>query len=150
MYQWQKNGADLPGENQITLQDIDATDGGEYTCVVSNAAGNDSTTVTLYIRPYIVVNPQPQLLTAVLSNVTFTCEALGFPAPSYQWRKDGDPGFSAVTQHLSLNPVNFGNEGYYTCVAISTIYRMNYSVESEQAVLISKSLFSSSCIIKCV
>ena len=143
VFQWQKNGADLPGEDQTTLQltDIDATDGGEYTCVVSNAAGNDSTSVTLYIRPYIVVNPQPLLLTVEGSSVIFTCEALSFPAPSYQWDKDGDPGFSDFAQNLTFNPVNYGNEGYYTCVAvISVINGANFTVESEQAVLISKSI----------
>ena len=142
MFQWQKNGADLPGENQTTLQltDIDATDGGEYTCVVSNAAGNDSTNVTLYIRPYIVVNPQPLLLTVERSNVTFTCEALSFPGPSYQWDKDGDPGFSDFAQILTFNPVDYGDEGYYTCVAVIVINGINFTAESEQVVLISKSI----------
>ena len=146
-FQWQKDGADLSGENQSILQLtlIDATDGGEYTCVVSNAAGNDSTNVILYIQPYITVDPQSQILTAVGSSVTFTCEALGFPTPSYRWDKEGDPEFNTPTtyarfeQNLTFNPVSFGNEGYYTCVAVVIIEMANYTAESTQALLISKS-----------
>ena len=144
MFQWQKNGADLSGENQTTLQltDIDATDGGEYTCVVSNAAGNDSTNVTLYIRPYIVVNPQPLLLTVVRSSVTFTCEALSFPPPSYQWEKEGVPGFVSREQNYMIDSISYSSGGVYRCVAFFTLNMTNYTATSEDGLLVGAQLFA--------
>ena len=138
MFQWKKNGTDLPGENQTTLQltDIDATDGGEYTCVVSNAAGNDSTNVMLYIQPYIVVNPQPLLLTVVRSSVTFTCEALSFPPPSYQWEKEGVPGFVSTEQNYMIGAASYSSGGVYRCVAFFTLNMTNYTATSEDGLLV--------------
>ena len=125
VFQWQKNGTDLPGENQTTLQltDIDATDGGEYTCVVSNAAGNDSTSTTLYIRPYFTTQPM-SISTEAGQNETLTCEAEGFPEPTIQWfRDDGiDFGMNVTgmnTSTLMFTPVQFGDEGDYYCTATS-------------------------------
>ena len=138
MFQWQKNGTDLPGENQTALQltDIDATDGGEYTCVVSNATDNYSTNVTLYIQPYIVVNPQPQLLASVGSRVTFTCEALSFPPPSYQWEKEGVSGFVSTEQNYRIDLLDYSSGGVYRCVAFFTLNETNYKATSEDGLLV--------------
>ena len=140
VFQWQKNGADLPGENQTTLQltDIDATDGGEYTCVVSNAGGYERTNTTLYIQPYIVVNPQPLLLTVEGSSVIFTCEALSFPAPSYQWVKEGVSGFISTEQNYMISPVSFSSGGVYRCVAYLTLNMTNNTATSEDGLLVGK------------
>ena len=141
VFQWQKNGADLPGENQTTLQliHIDTIDGGEYTCVASNAAGSDSTNVTLYIRPYIVVNPQPLLLTVEGSSVTFTCEALSFPPPSYQWEREGAPGFVSTEQNYMIGFASFSSGGVYRCVAFFTLNTTNYTATSEDGLLVGTS-----------
>ena len=141
VFQWQKNGIDLPGENHTTLQltDIDATDGGEYTCVVSNAAGSDSTNVTLYIRPYIVVNPQPLLLTLLGNRVTFTCEALSFPSPSYQWEREGAPGVVSTEQNYMIGFASFNSGGVYRCVAFFTLNTANYTATSEDGLLVGTS-----------
>ena len=144
VFKWQKNGADLPGENQTTLQltDIDATDGGEYTCVVSNAAGNDSANLTLYIRPYIVVNPQSLLLADLGDSTTFTCEALSFPPPSYGWEKVGEPeekkrGFVSMEQNYTIGPIFFNDlEGVYRCVAFFTLNMTDYTATSEDGLLV--------------
>ena len=138
MFQWQKNGTDLSGENQTTLQltDIDATDGGEYTCVVSNAAGIDSTSVTLYIRPYIVVNPQPQQTANISDSILFTCEALSFPPPSYQWEKEGVPGFVSTEQNYMITHIFYNDEGIYRCIAFFTLNMAIYNATSEDGLLV--------------
>ena len=125
VFQWQTNGTDLPGENQTTLQltDIDATDGGEYTCVVSNGAGNDSISTTLYIRPYFTTQPM-SISTKAGQNETLTCEAEGFPEPTIQWFRDNGADFGLnvtgmVTSNLMFTPVQFGDEGDYYCTAAS-------------------------------
>ena len=131
---WLKNGADLPGEDQTTLQltDIDATDGGEYTCVVSNAAGNDSTNTTLYIRPYFTTQPM-SISTEAGQNETFTCEAEGFPEPTIQWFRAGSADFGLNvtgidTGTLMFTPAQFGDEGDYYCTASSNGESSNSSI----------------------
>ena len=49
MLQWTKDGVDLPGETLSTLElnQVSATDGGEYTCSITNEEGSDSATVSL-------------------------------------------------------------------------------------------------------
>ena len=142
-FQWQRNGINLPGEMQSTLllTSVNASDGGEYTCVVGNAAGNGNTNFTLYIHPYIVTNPQRQLLRTVASNATFTCEASAFPVPDYRWDKVGDVGFDNIArfrQNLSFNPIAFGNEGNYVCNASIIVDNINYTAKSEPGELICK------------
>ena len=116
---------------------VSDADGGEYTCVVSNAAGNETTSVTLYIRPYIVLDPQQQLLAVVGSFVTFTCGALSFPSPSYLWERVDDPGFESLGQNLTLGPISYSDGGsVYRCVAFITVNMTNYTAQSEDGLLI--------------
>ena len=71
----------------LTISSINATqDGGMYTCVVVNQAGQDSANVTLYVRPLIVDQPQDQF-TRQGETVTLSCRADSFPSPLYQWEK---------------------------------------------------------------
>ena len=125
MFQWQRNGTDLPGEDQTTLQltDIDATDGGVYTCVVSNAAGNSSMSATINIRLYFDMQPMDINAEAGQSHM-LTCGAEAFPEPTIQWfRDDGaDFGMNVTgmnTSDLMFTPIQFGDEGDYYCTAIS-------------------------------
>ena len=64
-YEWMKDGMVLDDEVDITLtlNDVNASYGGNYTCTVSNAAGRDSGNVILYVAPYIVTLQEEQVLT---------------------------------------------------------------------------------------
>jgi len=121
-YQWQHDGVDLMNEtsNILTIDNIGAVNGGNYTCVVSNAAGSDSATATLYVAPEIVTQPA-DILTRNGTVVNFTCKAESFPAPEYQWEKyDETMGtFIRVSSDpmLEFLPALFGDEGRYRCVA---------------------------------
>jgi len=121
-YQWQHNGGDFIGETNtiLTISNIDAVNGGNYTCVVSNAAGNDSATATLYVAPTIITQPA-DILTRNGTAVNFTCEAESFPTPEYQWEKyDETMGtFIIVGSNsvLEFSPAVFRDEGTYRCVA---------------------------------
>ena len=135
VFLWQRNGVNLDEETQSTLQltSVDASDGGEYTCIVSNAAGSDSAVLTLYIQPYIVTDPQPQILAANNTQRSFTCEAMGFPDPSYRWMKDEDLEFESFGQNLAFSPVIFGDEGTYRCISLSV---QNFTALSQPGFLI--------------
>ena len=124
-YQWQYNGVVLMDETNttLTIDDIGAVNGGNYTCVVSNAAGSDSATATLYVAPAIVTQPT-DILTRNGTVVNFTCEAESFPAPTYQWERYDETvvTFISISNDpvLEFSPAVFGDEGRYRCVASLT------------------------------
>ena len=121
-YQWQKDGEDLMNETDTTLtvSNISAVNGGSYTCVVSNAAGNDSATAVLYVEPIIVTQPT-DILTRNGTVESFTCAAESFPSPEYTWEKYNEEtnSFDMVSSGsvLEFTPAVFGDEGSYHCVA---------------------------------
>ena len=140
MFQWQKDGVTLTNETNmlLTLPNVSASsDGGTYTCIVSNEAGNGMGTGELYIRPEITAQPA-SINTSVLVNHEFECNATGFPEPQFEWFKVGGSltgNFSGeTTTTLRLTPVQFGDEGDYFCRVTSG----NSTGESEVARLTSE------------
>ena len=60
--------------------------------------------------------------------VTFTCNAIAFPAPSYSWSTPNPNDFSTSTISVRASYSNFGN---YICMATSN----DVTVESQPALL---------------
>ena len=137
-YQWQNDGEDLMDETDATLtvSNISAMNGGSYTCVVSNAAGNDSATAVLYVEPIIVTQPT-DILTRNGTVESFTCAAESFPASEYTWEKynEENGSFDMVSsgQVLEFTPAVFGDEGSYRCVA--SLPGTSRTATSDQAAL---------------
>ncbi len=121
-YQWQFNGATLPGatSQSLTLNNVQSANAGTYTVVVSNTAGSvTSVAATLTVNqavtpPAITGQPLSQTV-AVGAMVMFTVTATG-SAPTYQWLKNGTgiPGATGAT--LTLNAVQLSDAGSYTVV----------------------------------
>ena len=123
-YQWYKDSQLLAGQTgQNITVNVSAADGGVYTCVVTNAAGNGSDSAVLYVRPYIVVFPVAEITTTNGSVVNFTCVAEGFPQPMITWLKvnDSERILTGSGEVLDFRPVRFGDEGVYECVASSSV-----------------------------
>ena len=120
LYQWQVNSTNIQGEtfHELVLQAVNASTGGLYTCVVTNAAGNDSASTYLFIAPYFISQPVNRN-TANGSSVTLQCVAEAFPSPDYLWaRTDGQPVREELLINAStlvFNPVLFSDEGDYYC-----------------------------------
>ena len=111
----------------LTISSINATqDGGMYTCVVVNQAGQDSANVTLYVRPLIVDQPQDQF-TRQGETVTLSCRADSFPSPLYQWEKFNTTSESyyqlsgETNRTLEFSSVEFDDFGDYRCVATAPV-----------------------------
>ena len=141
VYHWEKDGTLIATDDILTLIDIDASSGGIYTCTVSNLAGNDSATTTLYVAPYFIIHPE-NVETSNSSKVNISCLAESFPEPEYMWMKDGDSsmirdGVTRVDMPNSLvfRPVLFGDEGVYVCVAFITIDMVVCNESSDTAIL---------------
>ena len=118
---------------ELTLTELTAEDGGIYSCVAINGAGYDTVSVTLYISPEIITEPQDGLV-EVGSPHNLTCLAMSYPDPTYQWEKYNQttdqyeeiPGESY--SELIFESFTEGDYGIYRCrVTTPTINEVVYS-----------------------
>ncbi len=92
-YQWRFNDTNISGATASTYTRSNTTpaDAGNYSVVVSNAAGAVASTdaaLVVQFAPVIQTHPASQTV-RVGSNVTFSVIASGLPAPAYQWQFNG-------------------------------------------------------------
>ncbi len=95
-----------------------------YTVTVTGSSGGGAT------MPAISTQPQSQTVTSG-SNVMFAVSATGSPAPTYQWRKDGNDLAGETGASLSLTNVQTSAAGSYTVVVTNSAG----SVTSQAAML---------------
>ena len=127
IYVWMKNEMIIGNGTTLVVTDINASSGGNYTCLVSNAAGNGSASTTLYVAPYIVTPLEEQTLTTNASNVNINCNAAGFPNPTVNWI-DISTNMQVSNQSLlQFSPVIFGDEGIYRCLATVEINGVTFT-----------------------
>ena len=118
--------------SNISLSNITEVDGGNYTCIAVNEAGLTEASAALRVGVF-VANESLELFTASGNVVILTCTVQ--VAPNYMWEKFNESeveegsstsllmtpndGYQVVSneQELQLDPVQFGQEGVYRCVA---------------------------------
>ena len=134
MFQWQRNGSVLEDENTttLTIANLTASQGGVYTCNVSNSAGSGNSDVSLNIRPYFTTQPM-NMTNSNGSMISLTCVAEAFPFPEYQWgRGDGGEIRNDITGQnstmLTFTSLVFGDEGDYYCNVTSGNSRVRSGV----------------------
>jgi pectin methylesterase-like acyl-CoA thioesterase len=95
-------------------------DDGTYSLIASNSAGlsTNNTVLTVYIPPSIATQPSSLVVTNTQS-ASFTVVASGFPAPAYQWNKNGTPissalNHSATNATFSIGSVSANDTATYT------------------------------------
>lgn len=136
-YQWRWNSSDLPGQNstQLTLNNVQPVNAGNYTVVVTNTAGSVTSSVALLVvnvPPFITADPTNQ---TVLEGgaVTFTVAATGTAPLSYQWRKDSINIPGANGPGHTISPVNVADEGLYS-VVVSNVAGQVFSLPAQLTV----------------
>lgn len=120
-YQWRKNGADIYGATyaSFTLGSASPDDAGRYSVVASNSVGSifsSEAELSVVMAPQFASHPVSQAVVAG-GSVAFSAGALGFPAPSYQWRKNGADLYGANSATLQLSQVTKNDEGAYELYA---------------------------------
>ncbi len=124
-YQWKKEGAAISGATSSTLalSSVVAADGGSYTVVVTNAGGSaTSSAAVLTVNTAPVITTQPVSATVSVGQaVTFTAEASGNPAPTYQWLKNGTTINGATSATLTFAAAQLSDTGVYTVRAINSV-----------------------------
>jgi hypothetical protein len=88
-YQWQFNSAAIAGATQssYSLANVDPTNAGTYSAVVSNAYGaavSSNALLTVLVPPSIITQFSNQTVVAG-ANVSFTVQAAGSAPLNYQW-----------------------------------------------------------------
>lgn len=71
------------------------------------------------LSPFIVSPPTDQTITAG-ATATFRAGAIGTPAPTYQWQKDGVPIGGATAATLTLTNTTLADSGRYTVTATNS------------------------------
>ena len=158
-------GSMLPQTNQqmpdnsilissLSIVDVSGMDGGEYTCLASNEAGNTSATAEIFVRP-VILNQPMELLARIGEIASLFCDADGFPL-LYQWQKlnstfdgmfgsdggsasgSGGSGIAdnyvnienATESFLVFSTIEFGDEGSYRCIASNQVETVNVVSEA--------------------
>jgi hypothetical protein len=129
-----KNGPTISGatSNVLTIKNVQLTNGGSYTVIVTNIAGSATSSnavLTVLSSPVIEVQPIPtNQVMAVGATAAFFVNAIGTVPLHYQWWLNGTnlvkngshkngPIFSgATTTNLTIKNVQMTNSGSYTVV----------------------------------
>lgn len=121
-YQWSLNGAPIPGATAavLTLFNVQKSLEGNYTCVVSNPYGTDTSqagVVTVQSAPSIADFGQPQPQTVIQGNTaTFTVSPTGDQPFTYQWQLNGTNLPGAMANPLVLVGVQTNQAGNYSVI----------------------------------
>jgi hypothetical protein len=132
-FQWSLNGADLPlaTSSTLVLTNLQPTNAGNYSVVVSNAGGQVlSSNALLTVREIITAQPQSQSVLAG-TNAAFSVGTAALSPLSFQWQFNGSNLPSATSSTLLVNNAQAPNAGTYR-VVVTTPYGQ---VMSSQAVL---------------
>jgi hypothetical protein len=124
-YQWQLNGANISGGtgSSYTISSAQPSDAGNYSVLVSNAAGSLSSTFAILkvlgggtnSPPSITSQPQSQTV-SVGASATFSVTAAGTAPLSYQWLFNGGNISGATSSSYTKNNAQQSDAGNYSVV----------------------------------
>ena len=137
-YKWRKGGGNISGATSATytIPSVLAADAGNYDVAVTNTCGtviSNTASLTVNKAPIIISEPLDQTVCNGAS-ATFSVNASGIPAPSYQWNKHGTiiPGATSAT--FTIPVVSISDVDWYnvkvtnSCVATATSNNVQLSI----------------------
>jgi len=117
-YQWLFNGTSISGATDpgYSITNVQFSDAGNYSVVVTNSLGSvTSSPATLIVGLAPTISSQPQSLNTNLgATVRFSVDASGNPAPSFQWRLNGNPIGGATNSSYTRTNVQPADTGDYS------------------------------------
>jgi alpha-tubulin suppressor-like RCC1 family protein len=136
-YQWRKEGLSLAGQTNATLNlpNVQPTDSGNYTVVVSNSLNTVTSAVavlTVWVVPSISAQPQSRT-NVVGTTASFSVGAGGTAPLGYQWLFNGIAITGATNPTLTLARVQLAQAGAYS-VIVSNLYGSETSAVATLAV----------------
>lgn len=142
-FQWTKAGVPIAGAtgSTLALPSVTTADSGTYNAIATNDLGwalsNDLvlTVDPASAAPVITVQPPPTTTAPVGSALTLSVEAIGVPAPTYQWNKNGMAISGATSSKLTFPVLSGKDNGSYTVTVTNTVGKVTSNV-SEVTVLL--------------
>ncbi|KAM3729106.1 Hemicentin-1 [Dirofilaria immitis] len=137
---WYRGGREVPSyryitidENKLTIQGVQDSDAGSYTCIAQNLAGRDSGIINLDVGSMPTIVPTPETVRINIErSVTLQCRAIGYPLPKITWRRNGIPIEKLSNRikilpdgSLLINNVQIEDQDRYTCTAENTFGRQD-------------------------
>ena len=128
-YQWFYNNATPvanASDSTLTLTNVQTSDAGAYSVVVSNLAGTITssnavlTVNTNPVAPVFTSQPVSQVVVAG-GTAAFSAVAAGTAPISYQWNKNGAPIVGAMSSTLTLPNVQTADDGSYSVTASNSV-----------------------------
>ncbi len=132
-YQWQKDGAEVPGAtaSSLTITSAQTNDAGGYAVVLTNQFGSVTSAIAnitiQYYPPSIVTQPLGATL-LVGSNLNLSVTANGTAPLFYQWRQDGADLAGATTNTCFVSDAQTNHSGDYTVVITNLVGGITSSV----------------------
>ncbi|CAK8692132.1 unnamed protein product [Clavelina lepadiformis] len=120
----------------LSLYNVSASQGGQYTCVANGQADGWSANATAYVSVTSppVITSLPPTVTATLGDpvTSMDCVVSGIPTPMVVWRKPRAIlryfTISSRVTRLKIKKVNGSDAGEYTCIAINSAGRTEQTV----------------------
>lgn len=131
-YRWRFNGYAISGATSATLNltNVQPTRAGNYTVVVTNAAGSVTSavaTLTVYVPPTITTQPANQTVNQG-QNASFSVVASGSAPFSYQWNFNGSPLAGATNSSMTVTAAQPAQAGSYNAVVSNPAGLVNSQV----------------------
>lgn len=123
-FQWSKDGAALAGATtaSLTLGPLSLVDAGRYTVTATNPLGVSAATATLAVRAAPVITGGPATQAAFTGDrVTLGVNLTGYPAPTYQWRRNGTAISGATAATLVFASIRTTDAGRYDVVVTNAL-----------------------------
>ncbi|MCX8092450.1 MAG: immunoglobulin domain-containing protein, partial [Verrucomicrobiae bacterium] len=141
-YQWRFNGAPIAAatNSSLTLNNVQSSDAGLYSVVVSNAFGtalSSNATLTVSLSnapPSITAHPLSQTV-AQGANATFSVTAVGTTPLHYQWRFNGVDLPGATANSFTRTSAQPAHEGQYS-VLVSNAFGVALSSNATLTVIV--------------
>jgi hypothetical protein len=80
----------------------------------------NATSPTGEAAPFFTLQPYPKAAAEAGTSLTLSAEAVGTPAPTYQWRKNGSAISGATTSILTFASLTINDSGTYSVVATNS------------------------------
>ena len=92
----------------FVINDVNASDGGTYTCIAEDEDGSVNASVVVYVTPYFTAKPA-DIVTTNGSIAMATCRAEGFPPPDFKWVASGENCNITAVRFKSLPAISSGS-----------------------------------------